>query len=380
MDIRETFLALTTRTYPHGTEADLFHLLPSNLQKDEFGNLFIQIGENPSVMFTSHLDTATSKLVEVIHKEEDGMIKSDGTTILGADDKAGVTIMMFMIQHNIKGLYYFFLGEEVGCKGSKLVASKHKLEPIQSIKKVISFDRRGTESVITFQSYSRCCSEKFGDALSKELNENCPDRSFRYKNDPTGIYTDSVQFVSIYPECTNISVGYYNEHTSRECQDINHLIKLANTCLKVDWENLPVDRDPKISETRDDGYTIGGGWDWDFEPTPKKVKDSEKQKHWFFDYDFDKHISYIEIDKNSKTVTSIDICQRRKLYETSLIKKFLVEYGIKFKKYFWDGITLKLEYQPDMGGHESTMNRTEVEELIPALSYWRKMTQKKTNI
>jgi putative aminopeptidase FrvX len=108
-------------------------------------------------MFTSHLDTATSKLVEVIHKEEGEMIRTDGTTILGADDKAGVTILLWMIEHNIKGLYYFFLGEEVGCKGSKLVAAKHKLEPIQHIKKVISFDRRGTDSVITFQSYSRCC-------------------------------------------------------------------------------------------------------------------------------------------------------------------------------------------------------------------------------
>jgi len=380
MDIKETFLSLTGRTYPHGTEADLFHLLPNNLQKDEFGNLFIQIGENPSVMFTSHLDTATSKLVEVIHKEEGEMIRTDGTTILGADDKAGVTILLWMIEHNIKGLYYFFLGEEVGCKGSKLVAAKHKLEPIQHIKKVISFDRRGTDSVITFQSYSRCCSEKFGEELSKQLNQNCQDGSFNYRNDPTGIYTDSVQFVSIYPECTNISVGYYNEHTSRECQDINHLIKLANTCLRVDWENLPIDRDPKVTETRDSGYTIGGGWDWDWEPTKKKVKEGEKQKQWFFDYDFDKHISFIETDKYTKIVTSVDICQRRKLYETSLIKKFLIGYGIKFKKYSWDGVTLNLEYSPEMGGHESSMNRTEVEELLPELSYWKKMTQKKTNI
>ena len=42
MNIKEKFLSLTTRTYPHGTEQDLFHLLPQNLELDDFGNLFIQ--------------------------------------------------------------------------------------------------------------------------------------------------------------------------------------------------------------------------------------------------------------------------------------------------------------------------------------------------
>jgi predicted metal-dependent phosphotriesterase family hydrolase len=74
-----------------------------------------------------------------------------------------------MIENNIPGLYYFFLGEEVGCVGSKKVANVQKTEKIEGINKVISFDRRGTDSVITFQSSQRCCSETFGEALSKEL-------------------------------------------------------------------------------------------------------------------------------------------------------------------------------------------------------------------
>jgi hypothetical protein len=378
MNIKETFLSLTTRTYPHGTEADLFHLLPHNLQKDEFGNLFIEIGDKPSTMFTSHLDTATSKLTEVIHVIEDRMIKTDGSTILGADDKAGVTIMLFMIKNNIPGLYYFFLGEEVGCKGSKWLASKHRETPLPNIKKVISFDRRGTDSVITFQSYERCCSETFGLALSKELNEKS-DGTFNYKNDPTGIYTDSVQFINIYPECTNISVGYYNEHTSRECQDIEHLEKLAEVCLKIGWEELPIERDPKTRESREtSGYTIGGGWDWDWEPNKKT--NVEKQKIWFFDYEFDKHISFIEIDKRTKDVLEVELCKRRKLYEHKIIKEFIEELKMKPRKIDWDGKTLKVEYTPEMGGHSSTWNRREVEELIPELGYWKKMTQRKTNI
>ena len=90
MNIKETFLNLTKRTYPHGTEQDLFPLLPTNLNKDEFGNLYIEIGDNPSTMFTSHLDTASSQVREVNHKFDGKIISTDGSTILGADDKAGV--------------------------------------------------------------------------------------------------------------------------------------------------------------------------------------------------------------------------------------------------------------------------------------------------
>jgi putative aminopeptidase FrvX len=170
MNVKEKFLELTSRTYPHGTEKELFHLLGDGLTEDEFGNLFIKIGES-DVMFTSHLDTATSALTKVNHVFDKNIIKTDGKSILGADDKAGVTIMLYMIEKEVPGLYYFFLGEEVGCIGSKKVANKLQTEKIEGINKVISFDRRGTTSVITYQSSQRCASDKFGEALALELNK-----------------------------------------------------------------------------------------------------------------------------------------------------------------------------------------------------------------
>ena len=197
-------------------------------------------------MFTSHLDTATSALTQVTHVFDGKIIKTDGKSILGADDKAGVTIMLYMIENKIPGLYYFFLGEEVGCVGSKKVAAAQKETKIEGINKVISFDRRGTDSVITFQSSQRCCSDAFGEALSKQLN--LADDSFSYKNDPTGILTDSVQFIKIYSECTNISVGYYSEHTGKERQNINYLERLAKASVQVDWNSLPTTRKVGIDE------------------------------------------------------------------------------------------------------------------------------------
>ena len=261
MDIKSKFLELTSRTYPHGTEEDVFPLLSSELEKDEFGNLFIKIGES-DVMFTSHLDTATSALTEVVHVIDGPFIKTDGKSILGADDKAGVTIMLNMIENKIPGLYYFFLGEEVGCVGSRKVANKLKTEKIEGINKVISFDRRGTDSVITFQSGQRCCSEKFGEELSKQLNQS--EETFSYKNDPTGILTDSIQFVSIYPECTNISVGYGLEHTTSEYQDIDFLSRLCKSVVKIDWETLPVMRDPYDVENDSPGWDDEDDYEYDF--------------------------------------------------------------------------------------------------------------------
>jgi hypothetical protein len=239
MNIKEKFLQLTSRTYPYGTENDLIHLLPNTLTSDEFGNYYVQIGETDT-MFTSHLDTSSSTVVNVNHVLDGQIIKTDGNTILGADDKAGVTILMFMIEHKVPGLYYFFIGEEVGCIGSSKVAELYKKNKNNKINKVISFDRRNTNSVITYQSSRRCASDKFGNALANELN--AAESSFSYKIDPTGILTDSYKFIDCVPECTNISVGYKNEHTAREVQNIFHLEKLAQACLKINWHALPIER------------------------------------------------------------------------------------------------------------------------------------------
>lgn len=367
MDIKEKFLQLTSRTYPHGTEKELFPLLPSELQEDEFGNLFIKIGES-DVMFTAHLDTATSALTKVNHVIDGNIIKTDGTSILGADDKAGVTIMLYMIEHNIPGLYYFFLGEEVGCVGSKKLRDKLNTEKIEGINKVISFDRRGTTSVITYQASSRCCSDKFGEALAAELNKN--NETFSYKTDPTGIYTDSAQFTKIYPECTNISVGYQSEHTFTENQDIEHLEKLAKACLKVDWNSLPVERDPSKVEYSYYGYGYGG-WDWDDDWSYRSYNKTYNtpvvttEKDWFHDNKFN-YVSSFERNKLTKKIVSVDLCEPRIMFEEQIIKDLLIALEIDFDTVKWDGFTLTVNYNI---GHKTTCDRNDLIEYLPELDY-----------
>jgi hypothetical protein len=369
MNIKETFLKLTRHTYPHGQEHGLFDILPQNLEMDEFGNLYLKIGESDT-MFTSHLDTATSANTPVNHVFEENIIKTDGKSILGADDKAGVTIMLNMIEKNIPGLYYFFLGEEVGCIGSRKVAEKHKTQKLDYIKKVVSFDRRGTDSVISFQASQRCCSDTFATALAEQLNK--ADTTFKYEKDPTGVYTDSAQFVSIYPECTNISVGYYSEHTFNERQDIEHLTKLAEAVTKVDWNSLPAERDPSKVEYDNYGY----GWgsygrgsgrystydDFDYYGYSDAPKPKENKIH-FHDkkYNF---VSSYTTEYSTSEYKAVDIHPLRLDDEREDIYDFLFRIELDYKKFIWDGIKLFVTYAD---GRKTDATRKDLIEYLPQL-------------
>lgn len=82
--------------------------------------------EGPTIYFTSHMDTVTpGKGVKPIVKE-DGYVYSDGTTILGSDDKAGIAALLEGIRilkvHNIphgKIQFVITVGEESGLVGSR---------------------------------------------------------------------------------------------------------------------------------------------------------------------------------------------------------------------------------------------------------------------
>ena len=240
-DVFYTFCSLTHKTYPHGTEPDVLKFIKHSLQEDEYGNYFMRIGESKT-MFASHLDSATSKSSNVklitYTKENNKYISTDGKTILGADDKAGVTVMLYMIEHQVPGLYYFFIGEELGGLGSNNLSNDIDHVNLKGIDRCISFDRNGYNSIITHQMTKPCCSDLFADNLCEQFNQF----GLQLKKDNTGIFTDSANFVNSISECTNISVGYFNEHTKREYQNISYLEKLCKAAIKIKWESLPVNK------------------------------------------------------------------------------------------------------------------------------------------
>lgn len=345
MRIERKFKQLTRYTYPYGTEKGLLSYLPKGYKEDGLGNYFLQIGDKPSTMFTCHLDTACGERKKVTHVKKGDIIGTDGTTILGADDKAGMVVLLYMIENKVPGLYYFFEGEEVGCVGSKALASVwEQSEFSEYIKKVISFDRRGLDSVITEQGWGICCSDEFAKDLSYKLNMTNP--TFYFSPDPTGIFTDSAEFMDLVPECTNISVGYYNEHTKIETQNIDFLRKLCESVCEIDWESLPVVRD----HTSD--------WEYDysfFDEKPEKNKLTWSSNIY----------SFFE-DRNGETM-KLYISEQHVEEEKKEIFNWLTTSGgyYNIKEIKWDGNELKVDID---GTLEYVGSRKDLIHLIPDLS------------
>jgi len=399
MDVKQTFLDWTIHTVPFGKE-DIYlkDLIPTYFKKDSAGNYYHIIGNNPTTMFTGHLDTVGGdKPITTI--EENGLIKSDGKSILGADDKAGVVILLYMIEKKVPGFYLFPVGEEVGCVGSGKL-SKYLMENFEkqsikinnedieidfpkediykNIRKVISFDRMGYTSVITHQLDQRCCSDEFGKALSKEFNKH----GFDFDLDDSGVYSDSAEFVDIYPECTNISVGYFAQHTNEETQDIEFLESLCEACTKVNWDNLPIVRNPKDVEYLDNYYNYWGGrgsgkkhsgynqrhqyiFDDETDDSPidiMKEKEKDVKVHYFVDKEYGDYIS--DVSFIGDKMVDVNLSGDRLEYELNLIENLLQKFEVDYDDIFWDGLVLVIEYQK----MDTKMTRNELLEYISELS------------
>lgn len=252
-DFKSIFLKLTEYTIPYGYEETLepllYDLIP-NLQKDEFGNYHISIG-NSKTLFTSHLDTYSKRHEKINHVVRKGVVKTDGSTVLGGDNKNGVLILIYMIKNNIPGTYYFFVGEEgivtgESCNGSNWLL-ENKPELISKFDRSIAFDRRGKGSIVVRQRGVMCCSDEFADALVDEFSEN----GLKFKKD-FAYGTDSAVFMGVIPEVTNISSSGEYEHSFLESTNIKYLKKVANAALNINWESLPSSREPHYVPDNDE--------------------------------------------------------------------------------------------------------------------------------
>lgn len=166
---------------------------------------------------------------------------------LGADDKVGCYIAARMIQKRIPGLYVFHVGEERSCKGSRWITTNLKEKFQGKFDRCVAFDRAGYTDVIHTQRNSPTCSSAFSNELAEELNKSLtiPPKQ-QFQGGIHGVYTDSAEYKDLIPECTNVSVGYFDQHGPGEHFD---LIWLENmfipAVLEVDWEGLSTVRDPK---------------------------------------------------------------------------------------------------------------------------------------
>lgn len=247
------------------------------IMRDQYGNYWIEIltedGMKPTTMFTAHTDSVHSANAtgKIVIDDLAGIVSvGEGNNCLGADDASGVYLMRHMIDNNIPGLYCFFRDEEIGGKGSSWAYDKETYW--KNCDKCISFDRNSyTHDVITHQGWGECCSSMFASKLSMLLATHT---GYAYKPDDGGVFTDSANFVDDIPECTNISVGYYNEHTAREEQCLKILAQLKRAVVEIDFEDLPVVRDPKTPTLCTDPY------DPAYYDTAGSFRDPEEPVKW----------------------------------------------------------------------------------------------------
>jgi hypothetical protein len=175
-------------------------------------------------------------------------------SVLGADDKLGCYIMCEMIRASIPGLYIFHVGEECGAHGSNHILTNTP-DLIKPMKRAVAFDRKGYTDVIVSQG-SNTASAEFTKELASKLNAFCPPFQ-QFKGDVAGVFTDTKVYASVIPECTNISVGYFQQHFHYEHFDIYWLLDhLLPAVLRVKWEELGTHRTPK------EAYTPPSHGDW----------------------------------------------------------------------------------------------------------------------
>jgi hypothetical protein len=220
-----------------------------NTWQDAVGNthLDLRMDKTNRTLFVAHTDT--------VHKNDGRQqpmvnahmmtcnLADTQATCLGADDGAGIMVLLHLIKNNVPAYYIFTRGEERGGIGATHLVKTYP-HLLAQFDRAIAFDRKGTSSVISHQGWARCCSEAFAETLSDRLSTD----TLMYAPDDGGVYTDTAEFVDIIPECTNISVGYLHEHTTKESLDLQHLVDLMDQVVCIDWDALPTERDPSVKE------------------------------------------------------------------------------------------------------------------------------------
>lgn len=206
---------------PSGKECNLRKFIKRYIRKnvpdadyftDGSGNIYITRGVSETYpCIVAHLDQVQKKhSKDFVAFETDDIIfgyspskrRIEG---LGADDKNGIWIALKSLQKNAAIKIVLFVGEEVGCVGSRTA----DLNFFCDCRFVVEPDRRGKSDIITSISFGSLCSEKF------LADTECE----KYGYEPTdGLMTDieALRDRGLELSCINLSCGYYDPHSDNE--------------------------------------------------------------------------------------------------------------------------------------------------------------------
>ena len=208
----------------------------ASIKCDKLGNIYIIKGKSETYpCIVAHLDQVQER-----HSKDFRCYESEDIIIgfspkhreqqgLGADDKVGLWIGLKCLQKFDAIKLAFFVGEEIGCKGSQ----EADMEFFKDCRFVIEPDRREANDLITVIGWTSLCSDEF----LKDIGY----KKFGYK-ETEGAMTDieTLKDNGLAISCINLSCGYYKPHSDQEfvykpavsncLAFVEHIIK---TCTKV---------------------------------------------------------------------------------------------------------------------------------------------------
>lgn len=174
---------------------------------------------------------------------------------LGADDGAGLAVMLNLMSRGILGGYCFTTGEECGGIGAEVVLNSAPTF-LKQYKRSVEIDRRGTTDLVYSQGVGECASLEFTQWLCDELKMG-------HEPSELGSYTDNATFAEVIPENVNIASGYLSAHSTSEEVDLVYLDNLAEALSNITlerWESSPTVRKPNDFNRAPDKHAYYGDY------------------------------------------------------------------------------------------------------------------------
>ena len=212
------------------------------------------------IALVAHMDTVFLSPPEaVFYDRQKGAIF--GSHGLGADDRAGIWLILQIIRSGLRPHVILTTEEETGCVGASMLAKDHPKHPFGDLRYLIQLDRRGKSDCVFY---------------------DCENPEFEEYVEQFGFITAIGSFTDISVICpqweiagVNLSVGYVNEHTQSELLFVQPLLstleKVKKMLMEKDIPNFKYIPSP---------YSYLSNWnycDYFSSPSSKKVIKSEYQ-------------------------------------------------------------------------------------------------------
>lgn len=225
--------------------------LMDDVEIDAKGNLLAskRYGDDATILFSAHMDTVSyidkNKVVLETFGVYSAILEDGERTILGADDRAGIAIILEVLESIPKSFQgtikvAFTVEEEIGRYGSKAIDNDFS----DDVDLAIVVDRKGSRDIVTDFFMPFCSTNVQSFAVDASYDAGMVWECV------TGGISDAVTFAERGINSINLSAGYYYEHTEKEIlvlKDMEDTVSLIHSMLKrINSEYKSFGKVPKL--------------------------------------------------------------------------------------------------------------------------------------